>query len=295
MYQLTLPAGKGQFKQATSFALCGLSNFNLQQIADSGQCFRMKKITTTDTGKVHYQIVAYDTVALVCQLSEENIEICCEPDKLDMWLSYFDISQYDRSVIVYSELSQMIQGCDDAVLKEAFNGASGIRILNQELLETGISFITSANNNIPRITKLIETLCDKYGKLVENDITAFHTFPDKFTLLNLTEEDWRNMGFGFRAPYLVDFVKWYSTLPIDYVPTKKDLVSIKGVGEKIAACIQLFSLHNLEVVPMDTWMKKVKQSLYKDEEFPWQKYRGVCQQYIYYYYRTVKEESQWRM
>lgn len=288
MYVFTLPKGKGQFKAGTSYLLSDLNNFNIEQIAQSGQAFRFRK---KDTGA--YAVVAYDQYCEIKQLTDVNVELFCDPESLEMWLAYFDIKDYVGDVNVYAQVAQSILNSSDDVLKETLKDSGGIRILNQELLETGVAFITSSANNIPRITQLIDTLCMKYGEDRTFSGESYKTFPSAQVLIKLTEEDWRQMGFGFRAPYLVDFVRHYSQWGVDFVPTKKDLKAVKGIGDKVADCISLFSLHDLDRVPMDTWMKKFKDNLYGGT-FPWddfKPYRGICQQYMYHYYRTVKEED----
>ena len=151
-----------------------------------------------------------------------------------------------------------------------------------------VSFIISQNNNIPRIKKTIEALCEGFGIKRQFKDEIYYTFP---TLKQLKGQSLANFGLGYRQRYLEKLVsdgvdeKWYQSL--DYIEAKKQLKSIVGVGEKVASCVALFGLHHLEAFPIDTWMKKIQNEIYQgnfDLE-SYGKYAGVLQQYMFYYVR----------
>ena len=134
-----------------------IKNFDLEQIADSGQCFRWRKI---DDGK--YLIPAYDHIVTVAQSGEKFEFSCTEAEYQKIWKHYFDLE------LDYGKIIAAIDK-NDTFLKEAAEYGSGIRILKQELWEMIISYIISQNNNIPRIKKGIEAVCDRYKAVICKD------------------------------------------------------------------------------------------------------------------------------
>lgn len=289
----TLGIGEGNFPQCTSYRVTELYDFDILQIALSGQAFRF---TDANGGPVTQNTTRFCVVARgeYCEIiqSKGYIEIACTGE-VGEWLKYFDIIDCDGiEVSVYSDLQSKIWKSQDKPLKEALDFSNGIRILHQEFLETGITFITSCANNIPRITQLISKLCESYGKLITTHIgdyeVSYYAFPGIETLRHITKEELRQLGFGFRASSIVDFVEFYSSLPLNHVPSSKELQLVSGIGPKVADCILLYSFHQLDRVPMDVWMKRFQEQLYFGD-FQWEKfdpYQGICQQYLYYYFRN---------
>ena len=167
---------------------------------------------------------------------------------------------------------------NDNFLKAAYEFGSGIRILRQDLWEVIISFIISQNNNIPRIKKSIKLICDDTnGK-----------FPDWCDLSNMNLSD---KGLGYRDEYIRNACYARATTFTDddlesgYANAKAQLMKIKGIGEKVANCILLFSLHYLDSFPVDTHIRKIIDREYGGELPDWAfgKYAGLFQQYLFYY------------
>ena len=167
---------------------------------------------------------------------------------------------------------------NDDFLKAAYEFGSGIRILRQDLWEVIISFIISQNNNIPRIKKSIKRLCDENnGK-----------FPEWYDLINM---DLADKGLGYRDEYIRNACYARATTFTDddlesgYANAKAQLMKIKGIGEKVANCILLFSLHYLDSFPVDTHIRKIIDREYDGELPDWAfgKYAGLLQQYLFYY------------
>ena len=256
------------------------NEFNIKHILECGQLFRYEQ---TDFG---YKIYAKD----------HKIEVCCQKGITNIFCkdlnfieNYFDLSN-DYARIMH-ELS------DESCLKSAINFGNGIRILNSDPLEMIISFIISANNNIPRIKKIISNLCTLYGTK-KND---FYAFPTLDQLLLITEEEFKKMGCGYRANYLVNAIKTLNNFDISYLKElstndlRVELMKLKGVGRKVADCILLFGFHRTDVFPTDTWIIKVyneisgsnesKSNAKNISEWFVQKYKdlsGYAQQYLYY-------------
>ena len=216
---------------------------------------------------------------------------------------YFDLKRD------YSEIKDILSKVDDHV-KKSIEYGKGIRILNQDLWEMIISFIISANNNIPRIKGIIERICKKYGdKIVWNGI-EYYSFPTPKQLSQASIEDLRGLGLGFRDIRVYKTTQKIYTKEFDLDSLKKEensniirekLLTLDGVGPKVADCIMLFSsLKRLEVFPIDVWVRRVMNDLYiknedetkvnkkQIEKLAHEKYgdlAGLAQQYLFYWKR----------
>lgn len=200
----------------------------------------------------------------------------------------------------------------DARLVWALDHCPGIRVLRQDPFETLLSFIISQNNNIPRISGIIGRLCGKWGRPVtesnrsrgfrgmeqeEKSTTSgeVYAFPTPEALAEVSEQEFRNIGAGFRAPYLVDAVtrvldgrlelQSVAVLPLD--EARSVLQEIHGVGPKVAECVLLYGFGRLEAFPVDVWMKRAMEELFPGQSPSWfGPYAGVAQQYIFHAVRT---------
>ena len=199
----------------------------------------------------------------------------------------------------------------DEYLKESIEFGNGIRILNQDLWETIISFIISANNNIPRIKGIIERISKKYGKRMEWNNEEYYTFPTPEELSKATIEDLRKLGLGFRDKRVFQTTRLiYSgevnlqelILEEDTYVLRDRLLTLPGVGPKVADCILLFGLKRFEVFPIDVWVRRVMNDLYiknedetkvnkkEIEDLATKKYAdlaGIAQQYLFYWKRET--------
>lgn len=274
-----------------SVQIYGLKDFNLVHIFECGQCFRWKK--TPDNG---YSGIASGKMATVYFdndiLTIKNTTI---EEFSTFWYVYFDLGR-DYSQIK-NELSSM-----DVHLKRAVDFGDGIRILSQDFFETLISFIISANNNIPRIKKSVELIAKHYGKMI--DLDNF-TFPDSSILMDIPCEELSLLSrAGFRCKYIENTSNKYakeqtdisilSTTSLDNA--RKILKEFTGVGDKVADCVLLFSGCRQDVFPTDVWVKRVMEELYfgrtaslkEINDFAkvhFGKLSGFAQQYLFYYAR----------
>ena len=218
---------------------------------------------------------------------------------------YFDLERN------YEDIKNTLSKIDDN-LKNSIKYGNGIRLLNQDLWETIISFIISANNNIPRIKGIIERLSLNYGKKIKWDEKEYYTFPTPEELSKASVSDLRKLGLGFRD------IRVYETTKIvnenkkllqelekekDVNILKEKLLEFPGVGPKVADCIMLFStLKRLEVFPIDVWVRRVMNDLYiksedetkvnkkEIENLAKEKYgnlAGIAQQYLFYWRREA--------
>lgn len=256
--------------------------FSLKQICDSGQCFRMQKEADGS-----YSLIASGRYLKAEQRNQQIFLYCSQEEYETVWKTYFDMdTDYGR---FQSAVKQ-----DDAYLREASQTGCGIRILRQDIWETIVSFLISQQNNIKRIRGCIDTVCRKYGEEKKTDEgVSYYTFPAPETLSQVTEEEFRACGLGYRSRYLVKTAQMAAGGAIDlnalkemdYGQSRQALMQFSGVGEKVADCICLFALHHLDSFPIDTHIAKVMKEHYK-EGFPFEEYKGfsgVLQQYVFYH------------
>jgi len=176
----------------------------------------------------------------------------------------------------------------DPKLSSAVRLFGGLHILNQDPFEVLICFILSQNNNIARIRQMYARLAKTYGNAVNG---VLHSFPLASEMEDATEEDLRKLGMGFRAPYLIDAIRKHALLEqvpaLEFGKALDLLMTIRGVGPKVGACILLYAFHRMEAFPMDTWMQKVMAAWFpgKDSTY-FAPYAGIAQQYLFHYART---------
>ncbi len=211
-----------------------------------------------------------------------------EKDFENIWRGYFDLdTDYEK---IREELSKL-----HPTLAEAAKFAPGIRILRQEPFEALISFIISQNNNIKRIEGIVKRLCESFG---EKNEQGEYSFPTCERLAKLEVEDLAPIRAGFRHRYILDGAKKVYSGEVDlercreksFEEAKKELMTIVGVGEKVADCVLLYGLHKVNAFPMDVWMKRAMKKLFPNvnpESFG--EYAGVAQQYIFHYSRLHGE------
>lgn len=254
-------------------------SFSLYDICNSGQCFRMKALTSN----MGYRVVAFDKILDVYQCGNLLSFDCNSQEFNSLWKYYFDLSRDYSSILSSIDSS-------DLYLSQAARFGSGIRILQQDLWETLISFIISQQSNIPRIKKTIEVLCARYGELIDD---MEWSFPTPEALSCLSEEQLRDCGLGYRAKYILKTAQEVTSGKIDlntiksfsYDKAKEALLKVYGVGEKVADCVCLFSLHHLEAFPKDVHINRILEECYP-EGFPFNRYHdfaGVIQQYLFYF------------
>ena len=276
-----------------------VKDFLLSQTLECGQCFRFDQID-----KEEYAVVANNRLLHIKQEKDTLIFYdTTKEDVVEFWVHYFDL---DKD---YRQIKNFLRRKDEK-LRPIIKDRWGIRILNQDFHETLITFIISQNKQIPHIQKIVNDLSEKYGKYLGkiND-KKYYAFPTINRLGTLTEKQWRDLKVGFRAPYLMDAAEMlskrrlkYNTFfeygnRIDEKYARNILTSIKGVGDKVANCVMLFSLGYTSSFPIDVWVKRIMETMYFDgdevskeeiAEFAkktYGKYGGYAQQYLFYYGR----------
>jgi N-glycosylase/DNA lyase len=220
-------------------------------------------------------------------IKEENGNFILKDTSLEdfenVWRNYFDL---DRD---YAAICAKLK--EDELVRETIDEYYGIRILNQEPWEALVSFVISQQNNIKRIKGIIKRLCDTYGEKI---CDGWHAFPTSKTLSKLSVEDFEAIGLGYRAKYVKKLADDVESGAIDLAAikamdlddAKKTLLSIYGVGEKVANCALLFGFQFIRCFPVDVWMKRVLQ--YYPDGLPecFSGYEGIAQQYLFHWARN---------
>lgn len=261
-------------------------NFNINQIANSGQCFRLRQ---KPGGKV-FSVVSGDYYTEVYQTGNKVEFTATEEQFNSYWRHYFDL---DTDYRLYEK---PINDLGSNYISSAYRYGKGIRILNQDPFETLISFIISQRNNIPRIAKTVESMSVKYGnKMVDSQTGAiYHTFPSASSILLNERQLDLDGSLGYRFSYVIGAAKEVEKLGMSYFTDLKTAygraISLYGVGPKVASCYTLFGLHDLSSFPIDKWM-----SLIIDERFNGSinlkgcgDIAGLLQQYMFYYERGLQ-------
>ena len=274
--------------------LSGVPYFSAVQTFDCGQCFRFGE---TDGG---VQGVAFGRLIRIEQ-EGDSVKLIgvSEKDFFEVFECYLGLCE-DYGAVREDIGAHM--GAYGDVIYKAMECASGIRILHQEPWEAVASFIISQNNNIPRIKKIIENMCTGLGEpFVGFDGKTYYAFPTAEAVLAAGEAGLAPFKMGFRARYLIDAAKKHLSGEVDFgyiekasaEEAQKMLMSICGVGPKVASCALLFGFHKLEFFPVDVWIKRVLAKYYPQgiDISALGAYAGVAQQYLFYYERYMGGEE----
>lgn len=270
---------------------------DLKKIHESGQSFRWKELAEN-----RFLVVHLNGLCEMAQIDERTVQIEKMVGEPVDWITYLD---GHRS---YKDANDAILE-REPTLKDSIEFGRGIRLLRQDPFEMIMTFIMSANNHIPRIRNFVDKLSVCSGRLIGNvEGEEVYAFPTVEEVTHLTESDFKAMGAGYRAPYFVQTIEylsaskeWRNWCELDTETLVKELMLLKGVGRKVADCIALFGYGRWEVFPVDTWIKKAAKDkwgidaggdkeirLALERKFPVA--RGLVQQYMFYYERSIKLE-----
>lgn len=291
------------------------NSFELKDIFECGQCFRWNEQEDRSyIGVIKNGVIQVKKEKKICKEMNGEREINktkeiitftgkCDGNFKEIVEEYFDLNRD------YEKIKRQLENIDE-YLKTSIEYGKGIRILNQDLWETIISFIISANNNIPRIKGIIERISQKYGNEIEWNEKKYYTFPTPDQLKDVTVQEFRNLGLGFRDIRLYETTQMILNKEVDLEKLRKnpntqevrnELLKLSGVGPKVADCILLFSdLKRFDVFPIDVWVRRVMNDLYiresdeskvsktKIEKLAEEKFgdlKGLAQQYLFYWRR----------
>lgn len=220
-------------------------------------------------------------------LNEKVYKVRCAEDfNADPFLhEYFDYG-FD-----YDEARKIIASKDE-ILASAVRQFPQLRILRQDPWIALISFILSQNNNIKRITGLYNKLCEAYGHEVEK---GYFSFPTPSELGRTSIAELKELRVGFRDRYIMDAIEKSYILDeiktLAYEEAEAKLMTIKGIGKKVASCVLLFGFHRFEAFPVDVWIRKMLAKYYPGKSLDYfEPYPALCQQYLFSYARNLSLE-----
>ncbi len=267
-------------------------NINFFYTFDSGQAFRWTVSSRGFTGVVDRRVVNIKKegkAILILSNREEGV--------IEWFKNYF---------MADLDLERALEAIDvDPYIHSAIEKYRGLRLLRQEPWETLVSFIISANNNIPRIKGLVEKLSSSFGEPQEFQGKIYYSFPEPEALLEAGERALRELGVGFRASHIINAARFVTENP-DWEEIVRSngadegrefLKKIKGVGDKIADCVLLYAFSKMDVFPRDVWINRMLEKLYfrGDRMHPsrirtfllshFGSYMGLAQLYLYYWAR----------
>ncbi|MBR0156750.1 MAG: DNA-3-methyladenine glycosylase 2 [Clostridia bacterium] len=284
--------------QNDTLIVTDIPDFDLEKSADCGQAFRWKRCEN----------MAGENCAFTCVLSGRPIRAArtdagltvrpCAAGEERFFIDYFDLERD------YKAIEALIAA--DPRLAVCLPGANGIRVFNQEPFEALISFIISANNNIKRISGIIDRLCALCGERIEFEGQTVFAFPTPEAIAALSVDKLTAIGAGYRAPYIIESARKIADgydleklRDMSLEDARRELLKFKGVGPKVCDCILLFSLGHTDAFPIDVWIDRAMNELFFDSVPPKKaemkeavlsigKYSGIIQQYIFFYARAVQ-------
>ncbi len=257
-----------------------VGEFSLKDTLDCGQCFRWD-----EQADGSFVGVVGKSVKRISQDGETlTFHNTTKAEFENFWFDYFNFD------LNYTAVREFLSA--DDVMKTASTLCKGIQILKQDPWETVCSFIISQNNNIPRIKGIISRMSETFGEKIEN---GHYTFPSYEIIANQTVETLAPLRSGFRAKYILDAAKKINSGEVsleriknaDFDSAKAELMSILGIGNKVADCALLYGFHRLEAFPEDVWIKRAMALLYPNglpKEY--KEYAGIAQQYLFHYIRN---------
>lgn len=265
----------------------GKKDFNIRHILDCGQIFAYQN-----------NIVYSNQDVAVISETEKGFDIYCSD--CYYFENFFDLKTD------YSKIKDKLK--KEKLLKKPIEFGNGIRILKNDIFEVMISFIISANNNIKRIQLILSKLREALGKKCENFFKnldmkiEYYAFPTYEKLLSVDEQFFIDIGCGYRAKYLYNFLRQISMEEISNWKNlsteelKSKLISLSGIGPKVADCILLFGYAKMDVFPVDTWINQMYNQYFepsnnrllirKNLVSRYKDLSGYAQQYLFYYQRS---------
>ena len=268
-------------------------DYDVARTFECGQCFRFER--NESQFKTEYGGVAFGRYMRFAADAEGNLHIIGAPreEVEKIWLHFLGL---DRD---YESIKKQILAdfSNHAFLSAAIAQTGGLRILAQERFETLCSFILSQNNNIPRIKKLVEALCEKYGEKIDTGSGERYAFPSPASLAKAEISDLEAMKMGYRARYIKNAAEAVANGSFDLASitpknAEERLLSLVGVGKKVAACVRLFAIEDYASFPIDVWVKRIIETRF-DGKLDLGKtgiYGGIAQQYLFCYERELSLE-----
>ena len=263
------------------------TQFNPKHILECGQVFRFGQ---DENG--NYFVISKDNKATIVE-KENCYEIISNNHAY--FINYFDLETD------YNKIKETLS--KNQVLSKMIPYGYGIRILNADAHEMIFSYIISQNNNIKRIQKIIEKLCT-----AGDEQHGYKSFPTIENLASLPLEFYQSLGAGYRDKFLKQTADSLLNINLNDIKNKstdeiyKFLISLHGIGPKVASCILLFGFQKKDKFPVDTWIEQVYYNHFSKEkrsrpeiqnyfESEFKEYSGIAQQYLFYFERESKNKK----
>jgi N-glycosylase/DNA lyase len=298
--------------------LLPVRNYDLAATLDSGQVFRWRQNRNSWDGVVDQHFIR------LTQMEKGIYAVTATPVNDWNFLREFLQAETDLAAILKTFP-------DDAPMRAAVAACPGLRLLRQEPWECLASFILSSTKQIVQIRQIVALLCERFGEPVakinaetqrtqrnagfENSLrnsapaASLRSFPSAVRIAGLSEADLRNCKMGFRAPNLLQAARQVADgkldlekiRTLDYAAARAELMTLRGVGEKIADCVLLFAYGFDSAFPVDVWIERALQELYFPRRRAGEKklrqfaathfgpHAGYAQQYLFHYMRTKKQ------
>lgn len=281
-----------------------IPDFRIKDIFECGQCFRWNlEKDGSYTGVVFGKLINIKERPSEKRSLHNRPMVNLEIEGSDLetfnaiWVPYFDLTRNYGLVKAYISKK-------DPVIKKAIDFGYGIRVLRQDPWECLISFSISQNRSIPLIKKSIELLCERYGTFLGHyNEKPYYSFPKAEMLATATEGDLSLCKLGYRAKYIIKIAEavlnnnqlYNEGLTED--EKRQYLLSLHGVGPKVANCILLFSMDVYNSFPIDVWIKRIMETLYPEQckdkatieayaNTQFGQFSGIAQQYLFHYGKT---------
>ncbi len=263
-----------------------VKNFSLKHTLECGQTFRWHKIDDW------YYTVRENRLIKVKQ--QGNYLITNSSKNILNYLLRLD----DDLNKIYKKISK------DKIIKQAIKNYKGLRLVREDPFQCLISYICSANTNIPNIKRQVLNLSKKFGKKVD----GFYAFPSAKRLAKASLKQLKGCKLGFKAKYVLAVSKFIASKRFNlnrlrnmtYKEAKKELIKLPGVGSKIADCVLLYAFDKMEAFPVDVWIRRVMQKYYfkgkmisnekivKFAQKYFDGYAGYAQEYLFYWAKNNK-------
>ncbi len=266
-------------------------DYNLDATLRSGQTFRWRQQEELWTG-----VVGRHWVAL--RSSPPGIEARTAIPVPDWdWLAHY--------LQVTTDLESVLATFpNDEPLLAAVRACPGLRLLRQDPWECLASFLLSSTKQIVQIQQVVEQLCRRLGSPVMTPPAhpAAFSFPSPAQVAAADEPLLRECRMGFRAPYLLAAARQIANqqfnldepgrLPLE--AARERLMTLPGVGPKIADCVLLFAYGQPAAFPIDVWIgRTLEQAYFNGRKVPRQQlvtfarsrfgpHAGYAQQYLFH-------------
>lgn len=255
----------------------------LENVLQAGQAFRwvLNEVKNHYSSTMKIGSKGRYSVVILRQPSPEVLEYASLDNSCDLKVLKEHLVKYFRLEVSLHDLHSKQWLPNDSRFEDF--KPKGVRMLGQEPWETLVSFICSSNNNISRITKMCHGLSTNYGnKLGTFDSLDYFSFPTSDEIANkASEEQLRELGFGYRAKYIMETAKQmvqdkkekgftddtqfleYLGSHMTYEQMREHLMTYTGIGPKVADCICLMGLRMDEVVPVDVHVGRIAKRDYQ--------------------------------